>query len=137
MNWIHNGKEITRIEDFDGAIGFVYLIENLETSRKYVGKKILHFTKARQVNKKRKRYKEESDWKTYYGSSDDLLRDLEILGPEKFSRVILHLCHSKAEMSYLELAEQISREALLREDYYNSWISARVRTSHLKGLQKQ
>jgi YHS domain-containing protein len=136
MTWLYEGKPYEPEElDPKKIYGFVYLIENLETGKKYIGKKLLFASKTRQVNKKKKRYKAESDWKTYYGSSESLLEDVKTFGKDKFRRTILHLCASKAECSYLEAKEQFEREVLLSDNYYNSWISVRVRQAHLKGLQ--
>jgi tyrosyl-tRNA synthetase len=136
MTWLYEGKEYEPVElDPKKTYGFVYLIENLETGKKYIGKKLLFASKTRQVNKKKKRYKAESDWKTYYGSSESLLADVTKFGKDKFSRTILRLCATKAECSYHEAREQFERNVLLSDEYYNLWISVRVRKAHLKGLQ--
>lgn len=136
MTWLYEGKEYEPEElDPKKTYGFVYLIENLETGKKYIGKKLLFASKTRQVNKKKKRYKAESDWKTYYGSSESLLEDVAKFGKDRFSRTILHLCATKAECSYHEAREQFERGVLLSDEYYNLWISVRVRKAHLKGLQ--
>lgn len=136
MTWLYEGKEYEPEElDPKKTYGFVYLIENLETGKKYIGKKLLFASKTRQVNKKKKRYKAESDWKTYYGSSESLLEDVAKFGKDRFSRTILHLCSTKAECSYHEAREQFERGVLLSDEYYNLWISVRVRKAHLKGLQ--
>lgn len=125
-------------EDLDPKVtyGFVYLIENLDTGRKYVGKKFFWSMKSKQVKGKKKKYKAESDWKKYHGSSGELTEDLEKYGKDRFKRTILHLCKTKAECAYMELKEQIERDALLREDYYNGWIQVRVRKAHLKHIHK-
>lgn len=136
MTWLYEGKEYDPVElDPKKVYGFVYLIENLTTGQKYVGKKFLFASKTRQVNKKKKRYKAESDWRDYYGSSEVLLEDVKKLGKDNFKRTILHLCASKAECGYLEAKEQFDRNVLLSDEYYNSWISVRVRQAHLRGLQ--
>lgn len=136
MTWLYEGKPYEPEElDPKKIYGFVYLIENLETSKKYIGKKLLFSSKTRQVNKKKKRYKAESDWKSYYGSSESLLKDVAKFGKDKFKRTILYLCATRAECSYLEAREQFERGVLLSDNYYNSWISVRVRQAHLKGLQ--
>ena len=123
----------------EGFIGFVYIIENLKNDKKYIGKK-LWITKQKLPplkGKKRKRIRTVStDWRNYYGSSEELLRDVEHYGKQAFRRTILHLCRSKGEASYLEAYEQFNRNVLLREDYYNTWISCRIRTSHLKHLRE-
>lgn len=138
MTWEYNGHEYNPEElDPKKIYGFVYLIENLETGKKYIGKKFLFASKTRQVNKKKKRYKVESDWKTYYGSSETLLEDVNRLGKDKFKRTILHLCTNKAECAYLEAKEQFERDVLLSDEYYNSWISVRVRKAHLNSMKNQ
>lgn len=140
-HWVYNGSAYEpEVEVTDKSFpyqGFVYIIENLANGRSYIGKKNFTFLKARQVNKKRKRYKVESDWREYLGSSEDLHRDAEQYGTHVFRRTILHLCRSKGEMTYLEAQEQFDRRVILRDDYYNGWISCRVRSSHLKDLREE
>ena len=89
LNWYYNEKEFT--EDLIGdSYGFVYLITNLENNRKYIGKKLFWFSKTKQVKGKKKRIKVPSDWQTYYGSSDELQKDVILYGQDKFQRQILH-----------------------------------------------
>ena len=131
INWIYNNLNFT--EDLIGdSYGFVYMITNLETGKKYIGKKLFHFSKTKQVKGKRKKYKVQSDWQTYYGSNEELKNDVILLGVESFSREILHLCRSKGECSYLEAKEQFHNNVMEGNDYYNTWIMVRVRKSHIK-----
>ncbi len=127
MNWTYKGKEITEIPD--EYEGFVYLITNLTNNQKYIGKKLAKFktTKPPLKGKKNKRrgYKE-SDWKTYWGSSDRLNADVASLGEDKFTREILYLCKGRGEMSYIEAREQFDRRVLETDDYYNGIINVRV-----------
>jgi len=127
MSWTYQGKEITSIPD--EYEGFVYLITNLTDNRKYVGKKLAKFktTKPPLKGKKNKRrgYKE-SDWQTYWGSSDRLNEDVQKLGEDKFTREILYFCKSRAEMSYIEAREQFDRRVLETDEYYNGIINVRV-----------
>ena len=127
MQWTYEGKQIDSIED--EYEGFVYLITNLTTGQKYVGKKLAKFktTKPPLKGKKNKRrgYKE-SDWKDYWGSSDRLQTDVDKLGPEHFTREILYFCKSRAEMSYIEAREQFDRRVLETDEYYNGIINVRV-----------
>jgi hypothetical protein len=140
INWIYNDIDFTEEQDTSDYVGFVYLITNLVTGRKYVGKKLFHFSKTKQVKGKKKRMKVASDWQTYYGSNDELKKDVTIHGEENFRREILHLCKSKGDCSYLEAKEQFVRGVMESDDYYNSWIMVRVRKTHLKevnaGLSK-
>ena len=119
MNWTYQGKEITEIPD--EYEGFVYLITNLTNNQKYIGKKLAKFktTKPPLKGKKNKRrgYKE-SDWKTYYGSSDRLNADVAELGEKHFTREILYLCKGRGEMSYIEAREQFDRRVLETDEYY-------------------
>ena len=139
--WLYKGTEYepdTDVVSKDFPYqGFVYIIENLANGRSYIGKKGFTFSKTRQVKKKKKRYRAESDWRDYYGSSEELLRDVEHYGKERFRRSILHLCRSKGEASYLEAREQLTRDVLLDPSYYNTWISCRVRSTHLKLLYEE
>lgn len=115
--------------------GFVYLITNNLNNRKYIGKKFFWTSKRRQVNKVRKRYKVESDWKEYWSSSEEVKEDVTKFGKENFTREILHLCKTKGVTNYLEVKEQILREVLENKDeWYNTWIMVRVNRSHLSKL---
>ena len=115
--------------------GFVYLIENLVNGRKYIGKKLFFFKGFKTVKKKKKRILVESDWKTYYGSSNALQKDLDELGKENFRREILHICRSKSECSYLEAKEQFDRRCILDPMYYNDQIRLRCHRNHLAKLE--
>ena len=131
LNWIYNKQDFT--EDLIGDnYGFVYQIVNLTNGRKYIGKKFFYSSKTKQVKGKKKKYKAQSDWQTYYGSSDTLKQDVLSLGHENFSREIIHLCRSKGECGYLEAKEQFIRGVMESDDYYNTWIMVRVRKSHIK-----
>ena len=139
MTWLFENTQIETLPE--DIVGFVYLITNLVTGRKYIGKKLAKFSKTtykvvklKNGNKKRKkiRSKIDSDWQDYYGSNDELKRDIENLGPEKFTREILYYCKSKAECSYIEAREQFRHQVLESDDYYNGQISVRVHGSHIK-----
>ena len=139
MSWLF---ESTLVESLpEDCVGFVYLITNTVSGRKYIGKKLAKFSrttvktvKLKNGNKKKKkiRSKIDSDWQTYYGSNDELNKDIQILGPEKFTRQILFYCKSKAECSYIEAREQFRHQVLESDDYYNGHIQVRVHGSHIK-----
>jgi hypothetical protein len=140
MVWLFENTQIDVLPE--DCVGFVYLITNNTTGRKYIGKKLAKFSKTtykvvKQKNgiKKRKkiRSKIESDWQLYYGSNDQLNKDIEQLGSEKFTREILYYCRSKAECSYIEAREQFRHQVLESDDYYNGQIVCRIHGSHIKG----
>jgi hypothetical protein len=58
-----------------------------------------------------------------------LNEDVQTLGPQNFTREILHYCTSKGELSYLEAKEQFDREVLKTDEYYNGIINVRVGSS--------
>lgn len=133
MTWLYNNEPFL---DPGENYGFVYIITNLIDGRKYIGKKFFWMSKRKQVNKVRKRYKAESDWKEYWSSSDELKADIEKLGKEHFKREIIHLCKTKGVTNYLEAKEQFERAVLEnKEQWYNTWIMVRVSRTHLNKLK--
>lgn len=127
MQWTYQGKPVEEIPEH--IIGFVYLITNLTNGKKYIGKKLSQFKKTRPPLKGKKRKRRtlvESDWRTYWGSSDNLQADVDELGEENFTREILHYCTTRGQLSYLEAKEQFDREVLLTDEYYNGIINVRV-----------
>ena len=87
--------------------------------------------KLKNGKKKRKKIREkiDSDWQTYYGSSNELTADIEALGKSCFKREILFYCYSKAECSYVEAREQFRHKVLESDEYYNGQIRVRVHQS--------
>ena len=139
MTWLHQGNVIDVLPE--DCVGFVYLITNNLSGRKYIGKKLAKFSKTttktvklKNGTKKKKkiRSKVDSDWREYYGSSAELTADIDNLGTENFTREILFYCKSKAECSYIEAREQFTRKVLESTDYYNGQISVRVHGSHIR-----
>ena len=127
MSWYYKDKLITKLPEDCEA--FVYLITNLTNNKKYVGKKLAKFKTSKpplKGRKNRRRGKKESDWRTYWGSSDHLNADVLELGEDKFKREILYYCPSRGVASYLEAREQFERRVLETDDYYNGIINVRV-----------
>jgi hypothetical protein len=87
-------------------------------------------SKTKQVKGKKKKIRVESDWADYYGSNEQLVN--EVKGKEsEYTREILHLCKSRSECSYWETWEIFNRHALLKEEYYNQWVSCKIRKNHV------
>ena len=132
--WYYNDKEIGE-EDIEGYASFVYLITNLETGKRYLGKKIFKSVQRKKVKGKtrRKKVTKESDWKSYYGSNKLLLEDVERLGQDRFRREILKLCKTRGTASYYEAKFQMIHEVLENPDlWYNEWVMVKVHRSHIK-----
>jgi len=141
MTWTYQNIEVTELPE--DCVGFVYLITNTITGRKYIGKKLAKFSKTtyktvklKNGTKKKKkiRSKIDSDWQEYYGSSPNLTADINTIGKENFTREILYYCKSKAETSYIEAREQFDRKVLESDEYYNGHIQVRVHGSHIKKI---
>ena len=133
--WLYENNVVNELPE--DCVGFVYQITNTTNGRMYIGKKLAKFKRSRRPLKGRKnkrRYKIDSDWQDYYGSSDELTIDIKKLGKENFKREILFYCNSKAVMSYVEAREQFARKVLESNDYYNGHIRVRV---HGKGILKE
>ena len=133
--WIYQQKQVNELPT--EVVGFVYQITNTTNGRMYIGKKLARFKKSRPPLKGRKnkrRFQVDSDWRDYFGSSDELLADIAKIGKEKFIREILFYCYSKAELNYVEAREQFARKVLESNDYYNGHIRVRV---HGKGIMQK
>jgi hypothetical protein len=131
--WFHDGELIDTPGDY---VGFVYIITNQISNRRYIGKKNFYFTKSKQVKGKKKRFKVESDWLDYYGSNKELQEDVKRLGKENFKREIVRLCRTKGEFGYFEAKMQFDNAVLESDDWYNTWIMCRVHKKHLTFLHK-
>ena len=126
-NWTYQGKIVEELPEDCEA--FVYLITCLINHKKYVGKKLAKFKTTKKPLKGRnnkRRGTKESDWKTYWGSSAQLIDDVEKLGEHRFTREILYYCPSRGVASYIEAQEQFERKVLETDDYYNGIINVRI-----------
>ena len=126
--WRYLG-EIFDTEDIKDNFGFVYLIECLETDRKYLGRK--YFWSFRTPPGKKRRVRQESDWKKYYGSCPELKEDIKKYGKEFFNREIISLHKTRGDCNYEE-TKQLFLNNVLKESlddgtpaYYNSNILGR------------
>ena len=135
MTWTYQGTEVLELPQ--DVVGFVYIITNTTNDRQYIGKKLAKFSRTKpplKGKKNKRRTKVESDWKNYYGSSDELNEDIVQLGKDNFKREILFYCYSKSELSYIEAREQFNYKVLESDKYYNGHIRVRV---HGKGILKE
>ena len=113
----------------ESTFGFIYEITNNITNKKYIGKKQCFSKQKKKPLKGRKRNRinfKESDWRVYTSSSAELNEDIVKYGKESFTFKIIRSCNSKWELAYFEILEQLNREVLLRDDYYNGIINVRI-----------
>ena len=121
--WFFDGKPFTD-DDIGEFYGFVYLIYNTVSGKKYIGRK--YFYSKRKLKKKDKRRTTSfSDWKEYYGSSKELQKELEIYGPDVFERDILSLHITKGDVNISEVKEQFRRNVLEDDTYLNANINGK------------
>ena len=125
----------------ENYVGFVYEVYDKEAKMKYIGKKKFwsKVTKPPLKGRKNKRRSfKESDWKSYYGSSEEVKSLVENTGEWRFKRKIIRLCKSLGEMSYYEMKEQIDNDVLLKpEEYYNAFVGGKIHRRHLGHLIKK
>jgi hypothetical protein len=130
-DWTYRGAPLIETGDAITWLGFIYLITNLSDGKKYVGRKLFTSAATRQIKGKKKKYRKDSGWQNYWSSSEDVKADVILFGKAMFTREILHLCETKSELTYMENWELFTRHALIRQDYYNQWLTCRVRKSNL------
>ena len=97
--WLYEGEPFTT-DDIGEFFGFVYRITNLQSGKKYIGRK--YFWSKRKPRGGKRRVTSESDWKKYYGSSDELKGDRKLLGNELFKREIISLQPTPGKVNYEE-----------------------------------
>ena len=132
-NWIYQNQQVDTVSDFpDNTYGFVYKITHLPTGKKYIGKKILFFTRKVKLTKKdllefegvvgrRPAYKlavKESDWKTYWGSNKEILELVKTEPADNWEREILAAADSKKLLTYYETKFQMIYQVLEKPDEF-------------------
>jgi hypothetical protein len=135
--WTYNGVSFES-EDINEYYGFIYRITNTVNGHDYVGRKYFKTIKKRpplKGKKNKRRETVETDWKEYWGSSPRLQADINLLGKDKFTREIIHLCESRGETNYLEAYYQFKENVLLRENNYNGIIQIRLGKNSVKDLK--
>ena len=133
MSWTYKGETVKDITDFPpNSFGFVYVITHKPTNKKYIGKKVLFFTKKVKLGKKdlaklegvvgrRPAYKlavKESDWLNYYGSQKELKQLLLESKSSDFERLIVKVVPSKKLLTYFETKYQFIYQVLEKPDEF-------------------
>ena len=126
--WLYNGLPFTS-DDIGDYYGFVYRITNLCTGKQYIGRK--YFIQKRKPKGGKRRVTSESDWKRYFGSSEELKQDIRDLGRDNFRREIISLHKTLGKVNYEETRQLFLNNVLMESLaagtplYYNSNILGR------------
>ena len=125
--WLYKGTAFTS-DDIGDLFGFVYRITNLSTGKQYIGRK--YFWQKRKPKGGKRRVTSESDWKRYFGSSEELKRDIKDLGRENFRREILSVHKTLGRVNYEETRQLFLNNVLTESvdglpKYYNNNILGR------------
>ena len=131
-------REFNTIEDFPSqAVGFIYKITNIATSKFYIGRKVLYNNTSKTLTKKeiaewdkpgrvprKRKIVKESDWLSYHGSNKLLNLERKEFGDDIFTREIIQLCFSKKQLTYYEVYWQMYYK-VIHIDSYNDNIQGR------------
>lgn len=137
MTWIYEGKEV--IDPPETAVAFVYIIFDVTKRKFYLGqKKLITSRKGRPTKgaKRAARIRRESDWRNYYGSNTTLRGEVSNRGTGEFRRHILRFVSTKSEANYFETKWILESNALLRDDFYNDWVSCRINRNVLSKITR-
>ena len=137
--WLYKNEVINSIDKMpDGTYGFIYQVTHLPSNKKYIGKKVLYFERNVKLGKKeleiikeerkskgiggrapaKKKVVKESDWKTYYGSQNEI-KELVKDGKESdFKREILKFVDNKKHLTYFECKYLFIYEVLENNNEY-------------------
>ncbi len=132
LPWVYKGQDYeTTPRNYEG---FVYMITDTVTGKKYIGKK--SFWSTNRVDNGKGRLvttRVESEWKKYYSSNPEISKLSQGGNGARFRREILHLCLTKGTGSYLEAREIFDRRALEQPDvYYNQYVELKLNAGHIK-----
>ncbi len=135
--WLWEGEPY---EPEEGHLAFVYRIVRLDTGRSYVGKKLLTRAVTRPPLKgkvRKRRSRAESDWRSYWGSNEELRDEVVLLGEKAFRREVVRPCRSKTEATYYEAKLQLELDVLLHtERFYNSFVGCKIHRTHTRSFSE-
>lgn len=133
--WLYKGKPF----DIDSEAikqyhGFVYVMTNKLNGMKYIGKK--SFWSYKTPKGAKRKVKVESNWRSYFSSSDEIKDYIKESGKENWIREIVYLCKEEKYMNYLEVKLQFTLGVLESEDWINNNINGLWYSSWVMGIEK-
>ena len=145
--WLFKNKVISSVDEMpQNTYGFIYLVTHIPTNRKYIGKKVLYFERNVKLSKRelnelkaerkakgiggrvplKKKVIKESDWKTYFGSQQEIKELVKSEKESDFKREILKFVGNKKHLTYFECKYLFINEVLENnQEYINDNILAK------------
>lgn len=131
------GKKVDPKRDF----GFVYMIHDKRSGKKYIGRKQCWMAKpgvkgckSKVADRGSPKWKEccwkESDWREYKGSSKSLKEWMKYHKHPDYEYIVLRTCRSRGVLTYCECMEQWDRRVLHKTmpngelEFFNGQIGA-------------
>lgn len=112
--------------EFENSIGFIYIITQLSTGRRYIGRKLLTKASTKTTKGIKKKIRKDSDWISYWSSSPKIKAWIDESGTDDFSKEILIFVSSKSELMYAEEYYLYKTNALLSDMWLNDNIRAKI-----------
>jgi hypothetical protein len=133
MSWLYKGKPLDEAIIQKEYIGFIYLITQKSTGKRYIGRKMLTAAATKTVKGKKKRTRKDSDWRDYWSSSPKIKAWIEEAGnTDDFTKEILTFCHSKGSLAASEEMALYTVGALESDLWLNDNIRSRIYRSWIK-----
>lgn len=133
-DWIYKGNTLVSLDDVpEKSVGFIYLITQVSTGKRYIGRKLLTKAATKTVKGKKKKTRVESDWKDYWSSSPKIKQWIEENGgTDDFKREILQFVSSKGMLAYAEEMALYMMGALESDAFINDNIRSKVYRTWVK-----
>lgn len=134
-NWTYQGKEILTEEDipFEKPMGFIYMITQKSTGKRYIGRKLLTSASKKTINGKKKKVRVQSDWQKYWSSSPQIKEWIkEAGGTSDFTREILCFVSTRGSLAYAEELCLYELGVLESDNWINSNIRSKIYRSWVK-----
>ena len=135
--WEYMGSPVTdEMALPDRYEGFVYIMTHKPSGKRYIGKKsFVSVRKLKPTDKKKTRI--ESNWKSYFSSSDDIKEYVQGDSKKDWKREIIYLCEKMKYANYLEVKLQFAYGVLESDEWFNSNINGLFYSHWLKDIKTE